>query len=280
MIIRQFRYTLPLLLIVFCLNSSVIAQWNSPTLLVPITVSDGVHTVIDTFGCHEMATYCIDGQLDSNLFEWELPNPPPSILDPRFVDHRRGLTGCLGSGIRLHLQEFFKTDTFLLYIAQPNTSLYPITLSWTLIGSDYTGWTALTLSDVVDGATINVDMRADSTVVIPSQSYTTIQIIGRGVVGSVEGESGTIPIEPLLSQNYPNPFNGTTTIRYYLPNRDLISLIVVDQLGRRIATIVDQVNQPGYHFTQYDAGALSSGNYFFQLKTSSSIQTKKFIFLK
>ncbi|MBM4161327.1 MAG: T9SS type A sorting domain-containing protein [Ignavibacteria bacterium] len=71
-----------------------------------------------------------------------------------------------------------------------------------------------------------------------------------------------------LFQNYPNPFNPTTTVSYQLSSDSRVSLKVFDLLGREVATLV-QENQPaGFHQTTFDAGALSSGTYVYQLVTT------------
>jgi len=270
-----------LLLPIGILHANAFAQWEYPTLLVPMTISDGVHSVADTFGCHGRATYCIDGLLDSNLFETELPDPIPTIFDARFVDHRGGSSACLGTGVRLHLQEFWSADTFWLNIRQLDTALYPITLTWSHIqgfGNEF--WSDLFLMDRVNGTTINVDMRAENTVEIPNQLYSNLQIIGFSVLAGVDNDRGTIPSGAILYQNYPNPFNGTTIIEYFLPVRDRISLTVYDQLGRVVLRILERMDQPGLHTVQFKPPFESSGQYFYRLESSNFNQTKSFIFLK
>ncbi len=55
-----------------------------------------------------------------------------------------------------------------------------------------------------------------------------------------------------LAQNYPNPFNPTTAINYQIPNPKSQSpvhttLKIFNILGQEVATLVDQVQQPGYY---------------------------------
>lgn len=88
-----------------------------------------------------------------------------------------------------------------------------------------------------------------------------------------------------LSQNYPNPFNPVTTIGYTIPT-DMryeyqdVRLVIYDILGREVAILVNQRQKPGNYIVNFDAASLSSGIYYYQLKTDSFVQTKKMILLK
>ena len=100
-------------------------------------------------------------------------------------------------------------------------------------------------------------------------------------------EDKNIPARFSLEQNYPNPFNPTTTIRYSIPSSPLpfgkglgVRLEVYDILGREVATLVNQEQQPGNYEVTFDASKLSSGIYFYRLQAGNFIQTKKMILLK
>jgi hypothetical protein len=64
-----------------------------------------------------------------------------------------------------------------------------------------------------------------------------------------------------MDQNYPNPFNPSTTIRYSVPERSMVTLTVSDMLGREIATLVSGTVESGVHQAVFDAVALPSGSY-------------------
>ncbi len=78
-------------------------------------------------------------------------------------------------------------------------------------------------------------------------------------------EENNIPINFTLHQNYPNPFNPTTTISYQLPMNSSVTLMIYDDLGRCVATMVNELKKPGYYKEVWDAGKFSSGVYFYQL---------------
>jgi len=64
-----------------------------------------------------------------------------------------------------------------------------------------------------------------------------------------------------MSQNYPNPFNPFTSIKYNLPEKSTVNLIVTDMLGRTVATLVNGIQETGARTAIFDASALSSGSY-------------------
>ena len=83
-----------------------------------------------------------------------------------------------------------------------------------------------------------------------------------------------------LSQNYPNPFNPATTISYQVPSSGFVSLKVFDILGNEVATLVNEQKPAGKYQVDFNASSLTSGVYFYQLKTGSNIATKKMILLR
>lgn len=83
-----------------------------------------------------------------------------------------------------------------------------------------------------------------------------------------------LPTSIILDQNYPNPFNPATTIRFQLPNPAHVRLRVFDALGRHVSTLVDSPRTAGYHQVHFRAADLSSGTYFYQLRTGTTSITR------
>lgn len=71
-----------------------------------------------------------------------------------------------------------------------------------------------------------------------------------------------------LMQNYPNPFNPSTKIEFSIPAASEVMLKVYDVLGRNIATLVNQMLEPGYYEQNWNAESLSSGLYIYVLEAS------------
>lgn len=64
-----------------------------------------------------------------------------------------------------------------------------------------------------------------------------------------------------LDQNFPNPFNPETTLRYSVPERSQVRLVITDMLGRTVSTLVEDVREAGVHGVAFEADAQPSGNY-------------------
>jgi hypothetical protein len=93
------------------------------------------------------------------------------------------------------------------------------------------------------------------------------------------------PTSFILYQNYPNPFNHASTIKYTLSERSFVTIKVYDVLGNEISTLVNDEKPAGEYEVEFNGHSgvvrnLTSGTYFYQLKTENYIETKKMILLK
>lgn len=118
------------------------------------------------------------------------------------------------------------------------------------------------------------------------QSYKDVSVwtntwIGQAwTVGVEEEESNAINFDYKLSQNYPNPFNPSTSVSFSVKNQGMVSLKVLDVLGREVKTLVDEFKSTGSYKVQFDGSNLSSGIYFCQMISGNYINTIKMIMLK
>lgn len=87
-------------------------------------------------------------------------------------------------------------------------------------------------------------------------------------------------IEYSLEQNYPNPFNPVTTIKYSIKTAGEITLKVYDVLGKEVASLVNENQEPGSYSVNFNAANLPSGIYVYRLTSGNFVDTKKLILLK
>ena len=83
-----------------------------------------------------------------------------------------------------------------------------------------------------------------------------------------------------VKQNYPNPFSEQTTIRYSLPAQKHVQLEVYDILGRKVATLVDDVQPKGVYPEKFNAEGLASGIYIYRITIDGEVTTKKMTLIK
>lgn len=83
-----------------------------------------------------------------------------------------------------------------------------------------------------------------------------------------------------LEQNYPNPFNPGTTINFSIPKQDHVILKVFNSIGQEVALLHNGNLSAGSYQINFDASKLTSGIYFYQIKTQSFTMTKKMMLLK
>jgi hypothetical protein len=93
-------------------------------------------------------------------------------------------------------------------------------------------------------------------------------------------ESGIIEFNYSLYQNYPNPFNPVTTIRFEVPFSQHVELSVFDILGREVKVLYNDFAPAGIVTIDFNADGLSSGIYFYRLKTQNFMESKKLLLLK
>jgi len=89
-----------------------------------------------------------------------------------------------------------------------------------------------------------------------------------------------IPNQYQLEQNYPNPFNPTTDVQYAICDVSHVILKVFDVLGREIATLVNEVKEPGEYRVTWNAEGIPSGVYFYKMTATEFTDVKKMLMIK
>jgi hypothetical protein len=96
---------------------------------------------------------------------------------------------------------------------------------------------------------------------------------------AVETENN-LPHQFVLEQNFPNPFNPETSIKFSIPEREIVSLRVYNSLGQEVAVPIENEMEAGSYNLKFDGSNLSSGIYLYTIKAGNFVQTKKMILIK
>lgn len=89
-----------------------------------------------------------------------------------------------------------------------------------------------------------------------------------------------LPKSLKLYQNYPNPFNSSTKIKYEISSYQLVNLSIYNTQGQKIETLINEQKPAGIYEISWNAKGLPSGVYYYRLKTSSNILSKKLLLVK
>ncbi len=97
---------------------------------------------------------------------------------------------------------------------------------------------------------------------------------------SADEQLDLLPKRITLFPAYPNPFNPGTTIRFALPQAQLIKLRVYDVLGREVAQVADGLFPVGNHELYFDGSGLASGTYIYRLETPTTSLQRTMLLVK
>ena len=118
-----------------------------------------------------------------------------------------------------------------------------------------------------------------------SQIDLIAQWIDEGAGNSLNTDDIYLPKEHTLHQNYPNPFNPSTVISFSLSKEEFVSIDIYDINGTHMISLFNGKKNIGTHQLNWNgrdkSGALiTTGQYFYQLRTSSSSAVMKMLFIK
>ena len=97
---------------------------------------------------------------------------------------------------------------------------------------------------------------------------------GMSVIAGFE-QQDVIAQEMELFQNVPNPVRVNTEIGFYLPEDTRATITLTNSIGQEVVTITNKDYERGYHSVNLERETLSSGMYFYSLKTQTKTLTKQ-----
>lgn len=210
--------------------------------------------------------------------------------DPKFVDHENG-DYTLAADSPLYWLSSDGTAIGDLRWATNTPSTAPLTV--TIEGSGevtfdpddggfYALNTVVTLTAVPEAGWVFSGWSGDLT---GSDNPATVTVdAAKNITATFEPSSGitieNIPKEYRLAQNFPNPFNPATTIEYDLKQAGWTTLNVYNMLGQEVATLINRHLEAGRYSICFNASQLSSGIYYYRLKSGDFNSLKKMVLIK
>lgn len=262
--------------ILWLYNINIFGQ-ESAQISIPFEIYDnagGQKTLY--FGLDQTAT---DG-IDINLGESELPPYPPlGAFDARWLLPENNFSGSLSSWSDYRFASGFPFSAtiehrFRYQSAAGATAMF---ISWNL-PQTITGL----IQDLSNGIFINVQISGIGTYQVSDfQTFDKLKLFVyyNDVISTAESKSETYP-NFYLEQNYPNPFNPITTIKFSLPEASEVTLIIYNELGEKVAELLNTNLEAGWYNYQWVAGDIASGMYIYELRTDKFISVKKMILTK
>ena len=94
-----------------------------------------------------------------------------------------------------------------------------------------------------------------------------------------------VPLTFNVHQNFPNPFNPSTRIAYELPENSAVEIVIFNNLGQRVKTLLNGQQEAGRQQVVWDgtddAGiAVGSGIYFYRISAETNQMTRKMMLLR
>jgi len=96
-------------------------------------------------------------------------------------------------------------------------------------------------------------------------------------ISNLMGDAEKLGKQSSLEQNVPNPFQETTQINYNLATNGRVRLIITNELGQPIETLVNGELSSGQHSVRWDAANAAPGVYYYTLYFNGDLITKKMI---
>ncbi|RPI69952.1 MAG: T9SS C-terminal target domain-containing protein, partial [Ignavibacteriales bacterium] len=95
----------------------------------------------------------------------------------------------------------------------------------------------------------------------------------------------SVPQDFVLNQNYPNPFNNQTKINFTAPVNESVELSVFNILGQKVKQLFNGNTITGRTIVNWNGqddfgNSVSSGIYFYSLKSKDKVISKKMVLLK
>lgn len=256
------------------LNGNILKSFPSPATQYPTGLAfDGTHLWAVDRDKHKIFQLTTSG---TTVSSWTVPIPQPSAgpYGPRDLAFESNPAAPDGGTLVLYYTWFSAPEK------PDSTIIYEITRNGTLTGNKC----KTPGSGTIGGRLVGIDSKKGVYWVDGGAEGPIYEITGfySPVVG-VEEKAPQPRVTQLVIS--PNPSKNGTSVRFYLFEREKISVSIYDISGKFITRLVDKEFEAGTHTLTWNGNDLSdkrvaTGVYFCRVETHSLATTKKFIILR
>ena len=205
---------------------------------------------------------------------------PANAADLTFMlEHRYTLGAGLGGNVKVSTDDGRTWDVLMPEGGYPATfpdeDGHPMGGEPVFAGAS--GGSTQTAFDLADYAGRQVRLRLDLGAARAPGPGEFWQVQAATLGQSTRDDAFEIPRELRLLANFPDPFSTTTTISYTLPASMPVTMEVFDVLGRRVAVLVNAVEEAGTHTLTFDGSRLSGGVYVLRLLAGDAQRIERMV---
>lgn len=186
-------------------------------------------------------------------------------------------SGGSGNGPSLRWASILHVSDGTVYLVATSTGVYAtdtlngISTVWVQQGSSTIGNSVCDMIETRD---------SDGLVVIATHSSGMYSANITSVNDVATGSTVISAKNDLKLINYPNPAIEATNISFFLNKNAKVKLQILDEYGRIVETILDQVLPAGEQKIEYNVKNLKSGMYYYSLITDEKRKTNKLLIVK
>ncbi|MFQ5585064.1 MAG: T9SS type A sorting domain-containing protein, partial [Calditrichia bacterium] len=163
------------------------------------------------------------------------------------------------------------------------TDSYPLTIEYGIVNGDSGDWNLSNFGLPKSGSRIDNDLHIINQTLKNKGRIVINKPVKNLLLNKISDKN--IPLKFALHQNYPNPFNSYTTIKYDLPIKTNVKILIYDILGRKVKTLIDKTEDAGYKTIVWDGRSdagitVASGLYFYRIEMKGFIKTRKLLLVK
>ncbi|WP_035557408.1 T9SS type A sorting domain-containing protein [Hymenobacter sp. IS2118] len=278
---------------------------TGPELLAPVVAPGAVNQLYDNYEGTRVIKYIAyksSGGLNADTLNPATSPANPSAKVARYtrstnqfdalVVHPRGapladVTPFKNNQIRMTLKVYSPAPGILFQISLQDSTVAGATNYPAGRNSEYTAtttatnaWETLTFTFVnTPSATANTAVNEIVLLVAPNTTVRRRVYLddwtGPSLVGFVTAARTVKTATAAFAPAYPNPTSGLTKLPFSLQKPAVVSLAVYDNLGRRVATVLDGQTRPAGQFTaELNAARLASGLYTCRLTVDGVALTR------